>query len=121
MIHESGVWSKIHNKFVFLPRRVSSEIYDETEDEKRASNTRIMANEAFSNIQVDHVGTLSKTRGFSSFKFVPNTLDNIIVALKSEEDQGHIATYVTVFTMSGEVLVEETIIGDIKYEGIEFV
>ena len=121
MIHESVVWSNVHKKFVFLPRRVSSEIYDETADERRASNTRIMADDSFSKIEVDHVGPLSNTRGFSSFKFVPGTKDNVIVALKSEEDNGKIASYITAFTMSGDVLVTETLIGDIKYEGIEFV
>ena len=121
MIHESGVWSDIHNRFTFLPRRVSTERYDETADERRASNTRIMADEYFSHIEVDKVGPMSNTRGFSSFKFVPGTNDNVILALKSEEDAGKIVSYYTVFTVSGNVLVPETSIGDIKYEGIEFV
>ena len=121
LIHESVVWSNVLKKFVFLPRRVSSDTYDETADEQRASNTLIMADDTFTDIKVEHVGPLSKTRGFSSFKFVPGTNDNVIVALKSEEDNGKIATYLIAFTMLGDVLIPETLIGDIKYEGIEFV
>src|SRR3712207_6975029 len=36
---------------------------------------------------------------FSSFKFIPNTDDQIIVALKSEEDSGKVATYIMAFTL----------------------
>ena len=32
-------------------------------------------------------GTLNKSRGYSSFKFIPETKDKIIVATKTEEDQ----------------------------------
>ena len=35
---------------------------------------------------------LNKFRGFSSFKFLPGSQDSIIVALKSEENKGTIAT-----------------------------
>lgn len=67
------------------------------------------------------MGQLNLTHGFSSFKFVPNTDDQIIVALKSEEDGGRIATYIMAFTLDGRVLLPETNIGDVKYEGIEFI
>lgn len=67
------------------------------------------------------VGTLVPTHGFSSFKFIPNTDDQIIVALKSEEDNGRIATYVMAFTLDGRFLLPETKIGTVKYEGIEFI
>ena len=32
-------------------------------------------------------GTLNKSRGYSSFKFIPETKDKMIVATKTEEDQ----------------------------------
>lgn len=67
------------------------------------------------------VGPLNLTRGFSSFKFVPDTDDQIILALKSEEDAGKIATYIIAFTLDGQVLLPETKIGDVKYEGLEFI
>lgn len=34
MIHESAAWSDALNKWVFLPRRISSEKYDDVRDEK---------------------------------------------------------------------------------------
>ena len=34
MIHESAAWSDTLNKWVFLPRRISSEQYNDTKDEK---------------------------------------------------------------------------------------
>ena len=45
----------------------------------------------------------------------------MIVALKSEELEGKVATYVMVFTVDGTILYPETKIGDRKYEGIEFI
>lgn len=50
-----------------------------------------IANEKFTDIKVKHIGELSKTRGFSSFKFIPETNDQVIVALKSEEVSGKIS------------------------------
>lgn len=75
----------------------------------------------FSSISVQRVGPFNPTHGFSSFKFVPDTDDQIILALKSEEDAGKIATYITAFTLDGRVLMPETKIGDVKYEGLEFI
>lgn len=43
------------------------------------------------------------------------------MALKSEEDAGRIATYIIAFTLDGQVLMPETKIGDVKYEGLEFI
>lgn len=37
MIHESGQWSDIHNKWFFLPRRASNETYTEAADETRGN------------------------------------------------------------------------------------
>lgn len=75
----------------------------------------------FSSISVQRVGPFNPTLGFSSFKFVPDTDDQIVLALKSEEDAGKIATYITAFTLDGRVLMPETKIGDVKYEGLEFI
>ncbi|KAH9490038.1 Soluble calcium-activated nucleotidase 1 [Bulinus truncatus] len=121
IIHESGVWSDIHKKWFFLPRRASTETYDEVKDERRATNLLFIADEEFKNIEVKQIGKISPTHGFSSFKFIPATDDNIIVALKSEEDNGKIASYVLAFDLNGNILMPEMKIGDVKYEGIEFV
>lgn len=121
IIHESGVWSDIHRKWFFLPRRASKEKYDETLDERRATNLLFTADENFDNVEVRTVGRIHPTHGFSSFKFVPGTQDTIIVALKSEEDKGKIASFILAFDIHGTMIMPEQKIGEVKYEGIEFI
>ena len=121
IIHESGVWSDVHQRWFFLPRRASKEKYDETADERRATNLMFISDELFQEISVKTIGAVNPTHGFSSFKFVPDTHDSVIVALKSEEDNGKIASYILAFDIEGNILLPERKIGDVKYEGIEFI
>ncbi|KAG8565031.1 hypothetical protein GDO81_012678 [Engystomops pustulosus] len=121
LIHESAAWSDSLHSWFFLPRRASKERYSEQEDEQRGANILLRASPNFSDIKLSHVGAQNPTHGFSSFKFIPGTDDQIIVALKSEENKGEVATYITVFILDGRVLLPETKIGNIKYEGIEFI
>ncbi|XP_069005150.1 soluble calcium-activated nucleotidase 1 isoform X2 [Embiotoca jacksoni] len=120
-IHESAAWSDTLQHWFFLPRRSSKERYEETADERRGTNLVLSCSPDFKDIKVSRVGPLDPTHGFSSFKFVPNTDDQIILALKSEEDAGKIATYIMAFTLDGRILLPETKIGDVKYEGLEFI
>ncbi|XP_029997691.1 soluble calcium-activated nucleotidase 1 isoform X2 [Sphaeramia orbicularis] len=121
LIHESAAWSDTLKHWFFLPRRASNERYEETADERRGTNLALSCSPDFKDITVSRVGELNPTHGFSSFKFVPNTDDQIILALKSEEDAGKIATYIMAFTLDGRILLPETKIGDVKYEGLEFI
>ncbi|TNN72698.1 Soluble calcium-activated nucleotidase 1 [Liparis tanakae] len=121
LIHESTVWSDTLQRWFFLPRRASKERYEETADERRGTNLALSCSAEFKDIVVSRVGPLNPTHGFSSFKFVPDTNDRIILALKSEEDGGEIATYIMAFTLDGRILLPETKIGDVKYEGLEFI
>ncbi|XP_029913433.1 soluble calcium-activated nucleotidase 1 isoform X2 [Myripristis murdjan] len=121
LIHESAAWSDTLQRWFFLPRRASMERYEETADERRATNLVLSCSPDFEDIIVSKVGPHNPTHGFSSFKFVPNTDDQIILALKSEEDAGKIASYIMAFTLDGRILLPETKIGDVKYEGLEFI
>ncbi|XP_010736909.3 soluble calcium-activated nucleotidase 1 isoform X1 [Larimichthys crocea] len=121
LIHESAVWSDTLQRWFFLPRRASKDRYEETADERRGTNLVLSCSPDFKDIIVSRVGPLNPTHGFSSFKFIPNTDDQIILALKSEEDAGKIATYIMAFTLDGRILLPETKIGDVKYEGLEFI
>lgn len=121
LIHESAAWSDTLQRWFFLPRRASSERYEEVADERRGTNLVLSCSPDFQDIVASRVGALNPTHGFSSFKFIPNTDDQIMVALKSEEDAGKIATYIVAFTLDGRILLPETKIGDVKYEGIEFI
>ena len=121
MTHESAMWSEVHQQWFFLPRRASKEMYTETDDEQRATNLLFRTNNKFDDIALSTVDTFHHTHGFSSFKFVSGSKDQVIVALKSEEDKGRIAWYIMAFNLNGEILLEETKIGDHKYEEIEFI
>jgi soluble calcium-activated nucleotidase 1 len=124
MIHESGVWSPDHKLWYFLPRRCSKERYNETMDELNGCNVLISADDAFGQIKITEIGKLKATNplGYSSFKFIPGTGDQIIVAIKSEEVNGKTASYVSVFDVTGKVLLDDVKFSDdTKYEGFEFI
>jgi len=121
LIHEAVCWSSHLSKWVFLPRRASKEKYDDVMDEKRGTNLMILADEKFKSIQTKTVGKIEPTHGFSSFKFLPGSQDKIIIALKSEEFEGNISTYVLAFDIQGKILLPEQKIADKKFEGIEFI
>mmetsp|Transcript_2773 Transcript_2773/g.3949 ORF Transcript_2773/g.3949 Transcript_2773/m.3949 type:complete len:432 (+) Transcript_2773:106-1401(+) len=124
MIHEAIMWSTHLNRWVVLPRRVSAERYDEVEDEKKGSNMVMLCSEDFNDIHTVRIGNITPERGFSTFKFVPGTKDQVVVAIKSEEnaEEETQSSYAVVFNLNGEILMEETEIpGGVKYEGLEFV
>lgn len=67
------------------------------------------------------IGELNPKRGFASFKFLPESEDSIIVALKTEEYQGYTATYITAFSIDGTRVMSEQKITEKKFEGFEFI
>ncbi|XP_011496638.1 PREDICTED: apyrase [Ceratosolen solmsi marchali] len=121
VIHESGVWSNIHHKWFFIPRRCSKEAYNDTKDEVMSCNVMLTADETFVNIEVTYIGKLIPIRGFSSFKFLPGSKDTIIVALKTEEYHGDTATYITAFNINGQIIMPDIKVSNKKFEGLEFV
>ena len=121
MIHEAVCWSQVRREWVFLPRRMSGERYNDVTEERMGTNTMIIASEDFSRIRHLTVGERVPTHWFSSCKFVLWTEDQLLVALKSEEIEGRVATYMMAFTIGGEVIMEEERIGERKFEGIEFI
>lgn len=121
MIHESGAWSPVHKKWYFLPRRCSHESYNETRDEIMGCNYLITADNYFNSVQAVKISKPQPKLGFSSFKFIPGTNDEAIVALKTTEFEGKTMTYVCAFKTDGTILMDDTIIENMKYEGIEFI
>ncbi|KAH8739465.1 hypothetical protein FG386_000437 [Cryptosporidium ryanae] len=123
-IHEAVMWSHLTRKWIFLPRRVSNEAYEEERDEKKGSNKMVILSEDFEVLNIVEVGELIPERGFSSLKFLPGSFDQIIVATKSVEDSktDSQSSFITIFSLNGKILLnDEKIPGDHKYEGIEFV
>jgi soluble calcium-activated nucleotidase 1 len=122
MIFESCSWDEINQRWYFLPRRASNESYDEDLDEKRATNLLIYLDKDLMRVNHLKIGKVIPTRGYSSFKFVPNSSNQLIIALKSEENLGATRTFVNLFDVNGNILVKDILLSDnLKYEGIEFV
>jgi soluble calcium-activated nucleotidase 1 len=142
MVQEAVIWSDVHRKWFVLPRRASSEKYDEEKDENMGTNMVLVADEDFGKVQKINIGEVTDNgrRGFSSAKFVPGTNDEVIVALKSMEHEEkdpnkpyftEQESYITVFNWkTQQVLMKETRVGGgeqggkenaYKYEGLEFI
>lgn len=133
LIHEAIIWSPFMRKWVFAPRRISKEKYDDVLDEKRGSNKVVLVNEDFSDYDIVEVKMASKDglHGFSSLAFIPDTNDRHAMALRSVEedcagddlDVCKQRSYLVIFDVTtGEVLMDEVKIDEpLKYEGLEFV
>ena len=134
IIMEAILWSDHLQRWVFLPRRISSTEYDEVADERKGSNKVVLVNDNFTEGDVVEIkmkaSDLDPLHGFSSFAFVPGTNDQHAMAVRSVEEDCTGAdedckqrSYIMVFNvLTGEVLMDEVHI-DIaeKFEGIEFV
>ncbi len=119
VIHEAAEWHPTRREWLFFPRKISTEPFDEYVDEReRAGNTLIIANEDFSDIRTLEIGERIPDRGVSSFKVLPGH-DNECVALKSIEIDGRTETYLFCFDLDGHVLQEDTFVGRYKCEGVE--
>jgi len=134
VIHEAVLWSSHLKKWVFLPRRVSHEMYEENEDERKGSNLIVLVDENFKHSEVVAIEMkhLDPLHGFSTFAFVPGTKDEHAIAIRSVEEDCVDATpespckqrsYIIVFeTKTGKVLMDEHRVDlSVKFEGIEFV
>eukprot|EP01105_Mastigella_eilhardi_P028999 TRINITY_DN999_c0_g1_i1.p2 TRINITY_DN999_c0_g1~~TRINITY_DN999_c0_g1_i1.p2 ORF type:complete len:413 (-),score=118.17 TRINITY_DN999_c0_g1_i1:2320-3501(-) len=122
LIHEGACWNPVTRRWYFLPRRASSEPYDEKEDEMRGTDKLISFSSETDperDITVQTIPDWDPKRGFSTIKFVPGR-ETEIVALKTEEFEGQTSSYITVFTLSGKILMKDSFIADVKFEGVEF-
>lgn len=137
--HEAALWDDGTDRWLFMPRRASSEAWGEAEDEQRGANLMLWSHGGWDphlqglhpaqasghhhhparpQVRVERVqGPLLRQRGFSSVKLLPGT--EMLVALKTEEVRGRFASYLTVLTLNGSVLMEDTHVKDVKYEGLE--
>lgn len=133
LIHEAILWSEDLQSWLFLPRRISSEAYDENKDERMGSNKICIVNDDFTFAKVVTIpfSVLDPLHGFSTFAFVPGTNDRHALAVRTVEEDcvgGDEAvckqrSYFVVFdVLTGQVLMDEQQYEEgIKFEGIEFV
>jgi len=133
-IQEAILWSSHMKKWVFVPRRISSDAYDENTDERKGSNKLVLVNDAFTEAKVVEIQMkeVDPLHGFSTISFVPNTKDQHILAIRTveedcvggDENLCKQRSYFMVFHVeTGEVLLEETKYPEegMKFEGVEFV
>lgn len=129
MIHEAIEFDQINRKWVVLPRRVSSLMYDEKTDELMGSNRVLVLDEDFKTVEQHfRMGPNIPLRGWSTFKFVPGTNNDVIVAVKTEEEENkqtgesQTRSFITVFRLSDqkELMPQTPIPGKYKFEGLEF-
>jgi len=81
----------------------------------------LIADEDFVKISVVTVGPLEPDWGFTSVKLVPESED--LVALKVLEKSGQQRTKLTVFNLTGHLLLDGgwlNVSDTVKFEGIEF-
>jgi soluble calcium-activated nucleotidase 1 len=119
LLHEAIRWSDIYNCFVVLPRRESTEPYNEDLDEKMGTNLVIFASEDFSRILVFRVGTKTPLRGHSSFQFIPGSKHQVIASLKSAEiaETDEQKTYLSIMQLPSVQFVQQTMKGMVGQKG----
>jgi len=121
LTHEAAEWHPLNKRWYFFPRKVSFAPFDQAVDEReRGSNTLIIADETFQDIQVQTIGERISDRGVSSFKFIPGHPEEV-VALKTVERDGMTKTYAFCFDLQGNVLSNEIFLGGYKCEGVEMI
>lgn len=121
--HEAVHWDPRGRRWVFLPRKEShSTPFIPGANEPLGSNLLIVASEDFTDIQIKRIGPLELDRGFTAVRKVPGTED-VFLALKVKEMLGVTKTWLTVFDLDGNFLLESNQfeeVGGVKYEGLEF-
>lgn len=132
LIIEAVNWSDHLGKWVFLPRRISAEAYEEVKDEKNGGNKLVLVDPLFSNPQVVTITGMANDplRGFSSFAFVPGSKDQHLMAIRSVEEDctgpdelcKQRSYFVVIEAMTGKVISNEPeFMEPLKFEGLEFV
>lgn len=122
IIHEAALWSKLNQKWIFLPRKCSAESMSTDTFDHIGCNLIILANEDFTEIESHPLSDppLVDHRGFSSFQFVPNSNEKIIIGLTTIETDEEIATFIIGLDIQGKVLFPESKILNDKFEGLSF-
>jgi len=145
--HEAAVWVEGaragDGMWIFAPRRVSAEPFDETLDEIRGGHAILQyvmpgghdgSLDGGGGVHGGHAvvarfagggeegrdGTgQGEPRGVSEIRPLPGSPD-ILVALKTEEVGGHVASFLTVMRADGTVLMPDVQVADgLKFEGLE--
>mmetsp|Transcript_10761 Transcript_10761/g.18448 ORF Transcript_10761/g.18448 Transcript_10761/m.18448 type:complete len:412 (-) Transcript_10761:213-1448(-) len=127
MIHESARWSEEHQMWLFMPRKLSRESYEEVKDTVKCVNLMLMMpdkpTENGSRVLMQPYLDFCELRGTSDFLLVPGTKDCHLFITRTEESlDGVISTFASVIDIAGKVLMKESSIGENrKFEGAAWV
>uniref|UniRef100_A0A914NH08 Uncharacterized protein n=1 Tax=Meloidogyne incognita TaxID=6306 RepID=A0A914NH08_MELIC len=118
-------YDKLRNaKWFFLPRFASNVSPKDVKGEDYGTNLLLIADENFTKIETKRIGSIGDgSSGYTAFQFLPESNDEIIVAIKAKEYKGEpIATNISVFRHSdGKFLIEnEKVDSKYKFEGLSF-
>jgi soluble calcium-activated nucleotidase 1 len=120
LLHEAIMWYPDKNQWVVLPRRFSTDPYDEVVDSLKGSNIIFIASQDFTSITINTIGENDPKKGTSSFKFIPYQNGDIL-QLKTIETQDQVETYISVVNIyTREVLMDDKYIDSVKF-GVEFI
>jgi soluble calcium-activated nucleotidase 1 len=128
--HESALWSNIHKRWFFYPRRISDHKWDPKTDAISGNNKFLAVREnskrQFTDILVQNVLPLDPIRGCADLDFVPCTGDTEVAAVRTVEmtvdGKDVLKSFISIFGIDGRVIMPEIeIIRDgveLKLEGI---
>jgi len=120
LTHEAAAWDDYTDRWLFAPRRSSVEAFDEETDERHGAHQLLWLRDSHNGSRAKAVALSAHnaSRGFSSIKLLPGSPDEV-VAIKTEEVEGRVASYLTVLRTDGSVLMGDVHIASAKFEGIE--
>jgi soluble calcium-activated nucleotidase 1 len=124
MIHEGGRWSDVHGAWLFMPRKLSRERYDEVVDAAKCVNLMLTCPDPpapdGANVALGEYLEFCDLRGCSDFLFVPGSNDCHIFVIRTEETlEGVLSTYASVIDLEGKVLMPEAVFQtERKFEGV---
>ena len=120
--HEAVHFDQLHRRWIFLPRKESTDMYHPDLDEYKGTNLLITTAEDFTDMKITRLGPKEKEYGFSSIRKIPGSND-LYVALKVREVKGETSTKLTVFDLNGKFYIDPPFVevsNDMKFEGLAF-
>uniref|UniRef100_A0A7S4BDA4 Soluble calcium-activated nucleotidase 1 n=1 Tax=Chrysotila carterae TaxID=13221 RepID=A0A7S4BDA4_CHRCT len=120
LTHEAILWDDETDSWLMLPRRASTEPFDDKEDEHKGANFLLThsGHETSQPKLVRIQGPLDPSKGFSAARFLPGA-NGEIVALRTQEIGDDTSTFLSVIRTDGTVLMEDSYISSTKFEGLE--
>jgi soluble calcium-activated nucleotidase 1 len=119
--HESAEWSDLLNQWLFIPRRVTKEKKNDETWDKLTNNVGILSNDKFTNLRTQTFGNVTEGAGYVGLRFIPETQDRFILALKAGKDEeGNDVSTLQVLDIQGNEILPETKVADGTYSGVEF-